>query len=175
MAVTLNRNEERAAGDSKTERSGQQGLRGEPMAKKAQFCYDFPRPSVTVDIAIVTRQKRPRIVLIRRKKEPFAGAWALPGGFIEMDETLEESARRELREETGVAAAHLVQLGTYGDPGRDPRGRTITVAYLARVNARQVKPVAADDAAEVNWFAVDAPPALAFDHDRILARVREHL
>jgi len=146
------------------------------MAKKARFCYAFPRASVTVDIAIVTRQKRPRILLIRRKKEPFAGAWALPGGFIEMDETLEESARRELREETGVAAAaDLVQIGTFGDPGRDPRGRTITVVYLARVKLRQVKPVAADDAAEVNWFALDAPPTLAFDHDCILARVRECL
>jgi 8-oxo-dGTP diphosphatase len=145
------------------------------MVKKARFCYDFPRASVTVDIAIVTRQKRPRILLIRRKKDPFAGAWALPGGFIEMDETLEESARRELREETGLAAGDLVEIGTFGDPGRDPRGRTITVAYLARVNLRQVKPVAADDAADVDWFALDAPPPLAFDHDRILARVRECL
>src|SRR5260370_6672738 len=120
MAVTLNRNEERAAGDNKTVRSGQQGLRGDPMAKKAQFCYDFPRPSVTVDIAIVTRQKRPRILLIRRKKEPFAGAWALPGGVIEMDETLEDSARRELREETGVAAAHVGEVGPLRAPRRDP-------------------------------------------------------
>jgi 8-oxo-dGTP diphosphatase len=142
------------------------------MANKKRYCYDFPRPSVTVDIAIVTLEKRPRVLLVRRKNEPFAGAWALPGGFINMDETLEDSARRELREETGVTAADLVQLGTYGDPGRDPRGRTITVAYLTRVKPRQVKPVAADDAAEVGWFALDAPPTLAFDHDRILAEVR---
>ena len=114
------------------------------MAKKQQFVYDYPRPSVTVDVAIVTLHKRPRVLLIRRKHDPFAGTWALPGGFIDMNETLEDSARRELREETGVEAAELIQLGTYGDPGRDPRGRTITVAYLARVKPRQLKPVAAD-------------------------------
>jgi 8-oxo-dGTP diphosphatase len=143
------------------------------MAAKKRYVYDYPRPSVTVDVAIVTRHRRPQVLLVRRKNEPFAGVWALPGGFIGMDETLEESARRELREETGVTATDLVQLGAYGDPGRDPRGRTITVAYLARVDRRQVKPVADDDAAEVGWFALDALPALAFDHDRILAQVRE--
>jgi 8-oxo-dGTP diphosphatase len=145
------------------------------MPKVKRYAYDYPRASVTVDIAIVTRHARPRVLLIRRKNEPFAGRWALPGGFIDMDETLEESARRELREETGVETAELVQLGTYGDPGRDPRGRTITVLYLARVKPRQVKPVAADDAAEVGWFVLDALPPLAFDHDRILARVHECL
>src|SRR5437763_569739 len=120
------------------------------MAKK-KYTYDYPRPSVTVDVVIVTREARPRVLLIRRKHDPFAGRWALPGGFIDMDETLEESARRELREETGVAAAELEQLGAFGDPGRDPRGRTVSVAYLARVDAADVNPQAADDAAEVEW------------------------
>jgi 8-oxo-dGTP diphosphatase len=87
-----------------------------------------------------------------------------------MEETLEASARRELREETGIDAGELVQLHTFGDPGRDPRGRTISVAYLARVDAEALRPVAADDAAEVGWFALDALPPLAFDHDRIIAR-----
>jgi 8-oxo-dGTP diphosphatase len=134
-----------------------------------QYCYDYPRPCVTVDIVLLTRDPTPRVLLIRRKRDPFAGAWALPGGFIEMDETLEQSARRELREETGIAVGPLVQLYTFGDLGRDPRGRTISVAYLGRVDAAALTPVAADDAAEVDWFALDALPALAFDHDRIIA------
>lgn len=134
------------------------------------YCYDYPRPSVTVDIVLLTREPRPRLLLIRRKHDPFAGAWALPGGFIEMDETLEQSARRELREETGIEVTELVQVYTFGNPGRDPRGRTISVAYLARVDADALNPVAADDAAEVGWFALDALPALAFDHDQIIAR-----
>src|SRR5579859_3643782 len=135
-----------------------------------QYCYDYPRPSVTVDIVLLTREPTPRILLIRRKRDPFAGAWALPGGFIDMDETLEQSARRELREETGIDVGELVQLYTFGDPGRDPRGRTISVAYLGRVDAAALAPVAADDAAEVGWFALDALPALAFDHDRIIEK-----
>ena len=142
---------------------------------KQQFTYDYPRPCVTVDVVIVTREARPRVLLIRRKNAPFAGAWALPGGFIEMDETLEASARRELAEETGVRTGKLVQLATFGDPGRDPRGRTISVVYLARVHPKQLKPRAADDAAEVGWFALDRPPALAFDHRQILARARAYL
>jgi 8-oxo-dGTP diphosphatase len=143
--------------------------------KKQQYVYDYPRPSVTVDVVIVTREDRPRVLLIRRKHEPFAGRWAIPGGFIEMDEPLEASARRELREETGVEAADLVQLHTFGDPGRDPRGRTISVAYLACVDPEDVNPAAADDAAEVGWFPLDAPPALAFDHDRILDCARRSI
>jgi 8-oxo-dGTP diphosphatase len=143
------------------------------MPAKKRFTYDYPRPAVTVDVAIVTRERRPRVLLVRRKNEPYAGSWALPGGFIDMNETLEESARRELREETGVDTDELVQLHTYGDPGRDPRGRTITVAYLARVKAKAVKPVAADDAAEVGWFALNSLPPLAFDHAKILGEVQE--
>src|SRR3954447_13631069 len=108
---------------------------------KGKHCYDYPRPSVTVDVVLATRESKPRVLLIRRKKDLFAGRWALPGGFIEMDETLDESARRELKEETGVEAGRLDVLGVYGDPGRDPRGRTISVAYLARVSAARLKPV----------------------------------
>ena len=92
-----------------------------------KYTYEYPRPAVTVDIVIATREESPRVLLIRRKNEPFAGCWALPGGFVEMDETLESAARRELHEETGVKTKALVQLGTFGDPGRDPRGRTISV------------------------------------------------
>jgi 8-oxo-dGTP diphosphatase len=144
------------------------------MAKK-KYTYDYPRPSVTVDIIVVTRERRPEVLLIRRKDDPFAGKWAIPGGFIDMDETLEESARRELREETGVETAGLVQLATFGDPGRDPRGRVISVAYLAVVEKDQVRPQAADDAAEAAWFPLEKPPPLAFDHAEILKLARRYL
>ena len=142
---------------------------------KQRFCYDYPRPSVTVDIVVVTKERQPRVLLIQRKRPPFEGCWALPGGFIEMEETLEESARRELQEETGIRAGKLVQLATFGDPGRDPRGRTISVVYLTRVDPRPLNPVAADDAAAVGWFPLHRPPPLAFDHRQILACARAFL
>ena len=140
-----------------------------------KYTYEYPRPAVTVDIAIVTHAEKPRVLLIRRKHEPFAGCWALPGGFVDMDETLEAAARRELFEETGVTTKELVQLHTFGDPGRDPRGRTVSVVYLAVVDADKIKPCAGDDAAEVGWFSLTRPPKLAFDHKDILACVRNHL
>jgi 8-oxo-dGTP diphosphatase len=143
------------------------------MAKK--FTYDYPRPAVTVDIILVTRGLRPKVLLIRRKHEPFAGKWALPGGFVDMDETLEAAAHRELREETGLEVKKLEQLYTFGDPGRDPRGRTIAVAYFAVVNPAKLKPAADDDAAEVGWFSLRKPPPLAFDHRKILAHLRKRL
>src|SRR5262245_20644179 len=127
------------------------------MARE-KYTYDYPRPAVTVDVIIVTREATPRVLLIRRKHEPFAGSWAIPGGFVEMDEALENAARRELFEETGIRAKNLVQLHTFGDPGRDPRGRTISVAYLAVVDETKIKPRAGDDAAEVGWFSLVRPP-----------------
>lgn len=142
---------------------------------KALFCYDYPRPSVTVDIVVVTKERRPRVLLIQRKRPPFEGTWALPGGFIDMDETLEASARRELEEETGLKVGKLAEIGVFGDPGRDPRGRTISVVYLTRVNVNQVKPRAADDAAAADWFPLERPPRLAFDHREILMRARAYL
>ena len=100
------------------------------------YTYQYPRPCVTVDIVVFrATDKGYCILLIKRKNEPFKDAWALPGGFIEMQETLEESAARELREETGLTGVELHQLGTFGDPDRDPRGRTITVAYYALDNS----------------------------------------
>src|SRR5207302_7854129 len=108
------------ASEALTRRAGSVSDRLARDSPMPQHCYDYPRPSVTVDIVLLTREPRPRVLLIRRRRDPFAGAWALPGGFIEMDETLEQSARRELREETGIEAAELVQLHTFGDPGRDP-------------------------------------------------------
>jgi 8-oxo-dGTP diphosphatase len=137
--------------------------------------YDYPRPALTVDVAIVTREAHPKVLLIRRKKDPFALSWALPGGFVDENERLSDAARRELVEETGVTVADLEQLYTAGDPGRDPRGWTVTVAYLAQVDPNALAPVAADDAEEVGWFPVDDLPPLAFDHAMILERVRARL
>jgi len=142
-------------------------------AKSAEgFRYDFPRPALTVDVAVVTEQVRPRVLLIRRKHEPFAGMWAFPGGFVDEGETLEQAARRELQEETGLSVKRLTQLYAAGDPGRDPRGWTVCVLFLARVKPKDAKAVAADDAAEVEWHFLDDPPPMAFDHGQLLERVR---
>jgi len=138
--------------------------------------HEYPRPMVTVDVVIFTlRENDLQVLLVRRRNPPFAGMWAIPGGFVDIDEPLEAAARRELEEETGVRDVHLEQFHTFGDPGRDPRGRTITVAYLALVRADQVRPRAGDDAAEAGWWSMRALPPLAFDHDRILARALTHL
>lgn len=146
-----------------------------PTSRPKKHSYDYPRPALTVDLVLVTREARPRVLLIRRGKDPFAGTWALPGGFVNEDETLVAAARRELEEETGTTVGELEQLYTAGDPGRDPRGWTISVVYLCRVDADQLKPKAADDAAEVGWFRLDRPPSLAFDHAMLLARARARL
>jgi 8-oxo-dGTP diphosphatase len=131
----------------------------------------YEKPSVTVDCVIVRREAetgRPHILLIQRAKEPFAGRWALPGGFVNKDEPLIEAARRELREETGLRVAKLRQVGAFGDPGRDPRGWTVSVAYLAELSGAKHKVQAADDAQAVKWFPLDGLPRLAFDHGKIL-------
>jgi 8-oxo-dGTP diphosphatase len=143
--------------------------------RPGKFSYDFPRPALTVDVVICTREAQPRALLIKRKGDPFAGRWALPGGFVDEGETLADAARRELKEETGVAVEELEQLYTAGDPGRDPRGWTVSVAFLARGDAKKLKAKAADDAADVGWFPLDELPALAFDHAMILQRARTRL
>jgi 8-oxo-dGTP diphosphatase len=130
----------------------------------------FEKPSVTVDVIIFTlRAKKLNVLLIRRGAWPFEGQWAVPGGFVRMDESLEEAARRELREETGVDQAHLEQLHAFGDPGRDPRMRIITVSYTALIPSDTIKLAASTDAAEAQWFPLDElPRPLAFDHDMIV-------
>jgi 8-oxo-dGTP diphosphatase len=140
------------------------------VRKAKQFSYDYPRPALTVDIAIVTREVRPRVLLIQRKNDPFAGSWALPGGFVEENERLGDAAQRELKEETGIEVAAIEQLYTSGDPGRDPRGWTVSVAYLAQVDPSLLKPEAADDAGAVAWYPLDELPNLAFDHAMLLVR-----
>jgi 8-oxo-dGTP diphosphatase len=139
--------------------------------------YDYPRPALTADIALVTRDDAPTILLIRRKKDPFAGQWALPGGFVDEGETIIAAARRELGEETGLTdQVDLEQLRTFGDPGRDPRGWTVSVVFLGRVPGSGLQATAADDAEEAEWWPLNGLPSpLAFDHDEILSVVRERL
>lgn len=134
------------------------------------------RPSVTVDVVIVApRGGQLEVLLINRKKPPFEGCWAIPGGFVESDEPLESAARRELSEETGLESVRLEQLHTFGDPGRDPRGWTISVAHLALLDEQEAeawRPRAGSDAGAVGWFGLDHLPALAFDHADILGYAR---
>ena len=140
---------------------------------------DFERPSVTVDIIICTiKDGRLQILLIRRGGFPFKNLHALPGGFLDLtlNESLEEAALRELKEETGVSKCFVEQLKTYGDIKRDPRTRVITVAYYALLPYESIeKPVAGDDAKEVGWFDVKNLPKLAFDHKDIIGNLIERL
>lgn len=145
------------------------------------YTYEYPRPSVTVDTVLFTiRAGELAVLMIRRGGPPFKGHWALPGGFVEENESLERAAARELQEETGVVQTVLEQLGAFGDPGRDPRGHTVSVAFYAFLVAT-TRPVAADDAADAQWVPLStlARARVAFDHSRILAlaveRLREQL
>jgi 8-oxo-dGTP diphosphatase len=129
----------------------------------------FERPSVTVDVVIFTLRQDLQVLLIRRKHPPFCDHWAIPGGFVQMTESLETAALRELREETGVTDVYLEQLYTFGDPDRDPRTRVITVAYFALVpDSALPPPQAGDDAADARWWSMYDLPTLAFDHAQIL-------
>lgn len=127
------------------------------------YSYKYPRPALSADCVVVRGGK---VLLIRRKNPPFMGRWALPGGFVEPGETLAEAARRELREETGLRALSLRQVEAFGDPGRDPRGWVVSVAFFIRA-AGELK--AGDDAADAAWFDAAKPPPLAFDHKKVLA------
>lgn len=136
----------------------------------AQHCYDYPRPAVTVDLAAFALDgDQLRVLLVRRGRDPCAGHWALPGGFLEIDEDPEAGARRELLEETGVECPGEVRpIGFYADPGRDPRGRTISLAFFATVRLAEARIRAGDDAAEAAWQPVVGDTPLAFDHARIV-------
>ncbi len=144
------------------------------MAKK-QYVYPYAMPAVTADMVAISHERPYRVLLIKRKRPPFQGTWAIPGGFIEIDEDLEDAARREFHEETSLSAGRVQQVHAFGDPRRDPRGRTISVVFVTRLAARTARPRAADDASEVAWHPLGDLPELAFDHDRILAFVRRWL
>lgn len=126
---------------------------------------------LTADAALIVGNE---ILLVRRKHGPFEGDWALPGGFVDPDEKVEDAAARELMEETDVTGIKMQKFSAYGDPGRDPRGRTVSFIYLARLSNKP-NAKAGDDAAETGWFPIDDLPRMAFDHRQIIADIREYL
>jgi 8-oxo-dGTP diphosphatase len=131
------------------------------------YTYKYPRPAVTADCIVITKETTPKVLLIQRGGDPFKWSWAFPGGFMDMDETTEQCAIRELEEETGLKLTSIHQIGAYSKVDRDPRGRTITVAYLAIVD----EPIAVtgqDDAANAEWWPLSDLPHLAFDHYDIM-------
>ena len=131
------------------------------------YTYKYPRPAVTADCIVITKEAEPKVLLIERGDEPFKGCWAFPGGFMNMDETTEQCAIRELEEETGLKVSKVYQIGAYSKVDRDPRGRTITVAYLAIIDASMAVK-GQDDAAKAQWFPLSTLPELTFDHDEIM-------
>jgi len=140
------------------------------------FTYEYPRGALTVDCVLFGFDEGDlKLLLIQRDLEPFAGTWALPGGFVRVEESLEEAARRELQEETGVARVYLEQLYTFGAPERDPRERVVTVAYYALVKLSNHRVKAATDARNAAWFAVSDLPGVAFDHEDIIETALERL
>jgi len=131
------------------------------------YTYKYPRPAVTADCVVITKEAEPKVLLIERGEDPYKGSWAFPGGFLNMDETTEQCAIRELEEETGMKIQELQQIGAYSKVDRDPRGRTITVAYLAVIDF-PCEVTGQDDAAKAQWFPLGELPKLAFDHDEIM-------
>lgn len=138
------------------------------------YCYKYPHPSVTTDCVIFGFDgTKLKVLLVQRGVEPYKGRWAFPGGFLQMNESAEECALRELQEETGLQGAYIRQFHAFTAPGRDPRERVITIAYYALVRMQEVK--GGDDAAAARWFTLDEVPQLAFDHDQILRKAEQSL
>lgn len=136
------------------------------------FSYHYPRPAVTTDAIVMSPQRT--VLLIERGREPYQGTWALPGGFIEMDEELETACRRELEEETGIKLNQLKQFKAYGGVNRDPRHRTISIIFYCFTDS-EIQPTAGDDAANAQWFSIYDLPELAFDHGLILDEFRKEI
>jgi 8-oxo-dGTP diphosphatase len=138
-------------------------------------CYDHPRPALTVDIVLLyCSDDAIEVLLIKRARYPFKGQWAFPGGFVDENESLEDAAARELSEETGLTEIQLEQVGAFGDPGRDPRGHTVSVVFAGVLKNRALAN-AADDASDAAWHSALQPPKLAFDHGKILSSTLERL
>jgi 8-oxo-dGTP diphosphatase len=139
------------------------------MEKQGKYVYDWPMPMVTVDaVVFAVSEGNAKLLLIKRKNEPFKGKWAIPGGFIGIDEELDDAVVRELFEETGLIRIKLEQMHTFGKPGRDPRGRQITVVYMGIINKGLDRIKAGDDADDAQWFDINAlPKNMAFDHDDV--------
>jgi 8-oxo-dGTP diphosphatase len=144
------------------------------MVQKQRYVYNWPRPMVTVDAVVFdVSGDSPKVLLIKRANEPFKGKWAFPGGFVDMDEELEDAAARELAEETGLVGVKLQQLYTFGRCGRDPRGRNITIVFIGIADNNKIK--SGDDAVEAQWFDIDNLPQMAFDHNDVAAIAIEKL
>ena len=142
--------------------------------EELKYCYKYPHPSVTTDCVIFGFDgKKLQVLLVQRGNEPYKGCWAFPGGFMNMDESAEEGALRELQEETGLKDAYIRQFHTFTAPQRDPRERVITIAYYALVRIQEVK--GDDDAIDARWFTLERIPQLAFDHDQILQKAIQTL
>ncbi|OJJ16440.1 NUDIX hydrolase [marine bacterium AO1-C] len=143
--------------------------------------YDYPRPALTVDCIIFGQSpesegnRDTKVLLIQRAHEPFVGKWAIPGGFIDANETALQAANRELEEETNLKDIDMKQMHTFTAPGRDPRGWVVSIAYYATVNINECKPIAGDDARNATWFSVDELPEMAFDHSDILKMAIERV
>jgi len=136
------------------------------------YTYRYPRPSVTADIAVFGKHDQKTVLLlIQRKNDPFKDMWALPGGFMDMEETLEAAASRELNEETGLEGIVLKQFKTYSAIDRDPRQRTITTIFVAMLDQKPEGLSAGDDAADLLWFDIHELPELAFDHSEIVQEI----
>ena len=132
------------------------------------YCYEYPRPAVTTDAILVAKENnQTSVLLIQRGIEPYKDQWALPGGFVEMDEELEDACARELQEETGIRGIQLNQLAAFGTVNRDPRGRTISVVFWATIPSK-LKAQSGDDAQNAKWFNLNDLPPLAFDHQKII-------
>ncbi|HNX44812.1 MAG TPA: NUDIX hydrolase [Bacteroidales bacterium] len=133
------------------------------------YTYEYPRPAVTVDAAVFRASESGyEVLLIRRGNEPFRGMWALPGGFVNMDETLEEAVARELKEETSLDGVEMEQLHTFSAVNRDPRHRTISTVFYGILNNSSMEAEAGDDASETRWFHIGSLPPMAFDHNRVI-------
>ncbi len=146
------------------------------MEKKSSYTYKYPHPSVTTDCVIFGFDGRDmRILLVERGLEPYKGSWALPGGFLKMDETVEECAKRELKEETNVSNVFLEQFHTFSAVDRDPRERVLTVAFYALVKPSDYEVIGGDDAANAQWFEQNELPPLAFDHEEVINMAKECL
>ena len=146
------------------------------MGNELKYCYKYPHPAVTTDCVVFGFDGSGlSVLLIQRGIEPYRGKWALPGGFIRMDETAEEGARRELEEETGVKDIFIEQLQAFSGVDRDPRERVITIAFCALVRQADYNVIGGDDAADARWFALDEVPELAFDHAEILRYAQQYL
>ncbi|WP_292271386.1 NUDIX hydrolase [Butyricimonas sp.] len=141
-----------------------------------KYCYQYPRPAVTTDCVIFGFDgQKLQVLLIERGGEPFKGRWAFPGGFLNMDETVEECAARELEEETGMKDVFADQFHAFSAIDRDPRGRTITVAFYALVDPRGMKVSGQDDAADARWYDILEMPSLAFDHEDMFWKALQQL